>query len=49
MKQNKLFVKLTSTFCTLALLTGQVSAQLPCYGPLHQPKFPTNAEKLKMK
>jgi len=47
MKHSKLFGRLATAACTLALVAGQLSAQLPCYGPGYQPKFPANAEKLK--
>lgn len=46
MKHSKVFARLATAFCTLALVAGQLSAQLPCYGPAYQPKFPVNAEKL---
>ena len=45
MKHSKVFARLATAFCTLALVAGQLSA-LPCYGPAYQPKFPANAEKL---
>jgi len=46
MKQNKLFAKFATGLCALALFVGQLSAQVPCYMHLYQPKFPANAEKL---
>lgn len=49
MKQNKVLCHLATGACALALFVGQVSAQLPCYGPWYQPKFPANAEKLMRK
>lgn len=47
MKHSKIFYTMATAVCTLALFAGQVAAQLPCYGPCYQPKFPANAEKLK--
>lgn len=49
MKRNNLFVKFATGFCAFSLFIGQLSAQLPCYNLLCQPKFPANAEKLKMR
>ena len=46
MKRNNLCA---ASFCALALFIGQLSAQFPCYGYVCQPKFPANAEKLKMR
>lgn len=47
MKKTNLFCRIAPVVCTLALFAGQVSAQLPCYGPGYQPKFPSDAELLK--
>lgn len=49
MKRNHLFSRLATGFCALSLFVGQLSAQMPCYGELYQPKFPANAEKLKLR
>ena len=49
MKRNYLFSRLATGFCALSLFVGQLSAQMPCYGELYQPKFPANAEKLKLR
>lgn len=49
MKRNNLFVKFATGFCAFTLFIGQISTQLPCYNLLYQPKFPANAEKLKMR
>lgn len=46
MRRNKLFTKLATGFCAISLFAGQLSAQVPCYLILYQPKFPANAEKL---
>lgn len=46
MKRNKLLTKLATGFCAVSLFAGQLSAQVPCYMHLYQPKFPANAEKL---
>lgn len=49
MRKSNLFCCLATGFCALSLFVGQLSAQLPCYGPGYQPKFPANAEKLTKK
>lgn len=49
MKCNDLFKKLAAGFCALSLFVGQLSAQVPCYSEIYQPKFPANAEKLKLR
>ena len=49
MKRNDLFKKLAASFCALSLFVGQLSAQVPCYSEIYQPKFPANAEKLKLR
>lgn len=46
MKHTKFFTKFATGFCALSLFVGQLSAQVPCYMFLYQPKFPANAEKL---
>ena len=46
MKHKHILMKAATGFCALSLFIGQLSAQLPCYGPAYQPKFPANAEKL---
>ena len=49
MKRSDVFMKIAMGFCAVSLFVGQLSAQLPCYGHIYQPKFPANAEKLKMR